>query len=66
LFDGFSGIIDLSDFSGIYMPVFGLGLHRPDCLRDYNVYKTASPEISRFPLMKLMHMPQVSDSGESK
>ncbi|MBL7216133.1 MAG: hypothetical protein ISS62_00435, partial [Desulfobacteraceae bacterium] len=34
---------------------------RPDCLRDYT---TAPSEISRFPLMKLMHMPQVSDSGE--
>ena len=40
---------------------FGLDLPRPDCLRDYT---TAPSEISRFPLMKLMHMPQVSDSGE--
>ena len=40
---------------------FGLGLPRPDCLRDR---ATAPSEISRFPLMKRMHMPQVSDSGE--
>lgn len=61
LFDGFSGTIGLSDFSEVYTPVFGLGLPRPDCLRDYS---TVSSEISRFPLMKLIHMPQVSDSGE--
>ena len=42
---------------------FGLDLPRPDCLRDYT---TVPSEISRFPLMKLMHMPQVSDSGEPK
>ena len=42
---------------------FGLDLPRPDCLRDYT---TNPSEISRFPLMKLMHMPQVSDSGEPK
>ena len=40
---------------------FGLGLPRPDCLRDYT---TAASELSRFPLMERMHMPQVSDSGE--
>ncbi len=40
---------------------FGLDLPQPDCLRDET---TAPSEISRFPLMKLMHMPQVSDSGE--
>jgi len=41
---------------------FGLNLPRPGCLRNYT---TAASELSRFPLMKLMHMPQVSDSGES-
>ena len=40
---------------------FGLDLLRPDCLWDYT---TAPSEISRFPLMKRMHMPQVSDSEE--
>jgi len=40
---------------------FGLDLPRPDCLRNHT---TAPSEISRFPLMKRMHMPQVSDSGE--
>ena len=40
---------------------YGLDLPRPDCLRNYT---TASSELSRFPLMKLMHMPQVSGSGE--
>ena len=40
---------------------FGLDLPRPDCLRDYT---TAASELSRFPLMERMHMPQVSDSGE--
>lgn len=61
LFDRFSGTIGLSDFSEVYTPGFGLDLPRPDCLRDYT---TAASEISRFPLMELMHMPQVSDSGE--
>ncbi len=31
---------------------------------DRTVLTTVSSEISRFPLMKLTHMPQVSDSGE--
>jgi len=51
----------LSDFSEVYTPGFrpwpspaGLSLGR----------NTAASEISRFPLMKSMHMPQVSDPGE--
>jgi len=40
---------------------FGLGLPQPDCLWDL---MTVSSELSRFPLMERMHMPQVSDSGE--
>ena len=40
---------------------YGLGLPQPDCLWEYS---TAAFELSRFPLMELVHMPQVSDSGE--
>ena len=32
---------------------------------DRSLYFKDTPEISRFPLMRFMHMPQVSDSGES-
>ncbi len=61
MFDSFPGTMGLSDFSEVYTPGFrpwpspaGLSLGR----------NTAASEISRFPLMKSMHMPQVSDSGE--
>ena len=39
----------------------GLGLPQQNCLWDLT---TVSSELSRFPLMECMHMPQVSDSGE--
>jgi hypothetical protein len=61
LFDSFSGTIGLSDFSEVYTPGF-----RPwpsPAGLSSGLY-TAASEISRFPLMKRMHMPQVSDSGE--
>ena len=32
---------------------------------DRSLISKDTPEISRFPLMKFMHMPQVSDSGKS-
>jgi len=62
LFGGFSGTIGLSDCSEAHKCWdCGLGLPQPDCLWDL---MTVSSELSRFPLMERMHMPQVSDSGE--
>ena len=61
LFDTFSGTIGLSDFSEVYTPGFR---PRPSPARLSSGLTTAPSEISRFPLMKRMHMPQVSDSGE--
>ena len=61
LFDGFPGTMSLSDFSEVYTPGFR---PRPSPARLSSGLTTAPSEISRFPLMKPMHMPQVSDSGE--
>jgi len=61
LFDSFSGTIGLSDFSEVYMPGFRPS---PSPAGLSSGLYTAASEISRFPLMERMHMPQVSDSGE--
>jgi hypothetical protein len=61
LFGGFSGTIGLSDCSEAHM----LGLRPWPSPTGLSVdLMTVSSELSRFPLMELMHMPQVSDSGE--
>ena len=63
LFDGFLGTIGLSDFPQPSIAVVLLRFTTPTSpchgLRPVH-------GISRFPLMKLTHMPQVSDSGEPK
>jgi len=53
--------MSLSDFSEVYTPGFR---PRPSPAGLSSGPTTAPSEISRFPLMKRMHMPQVSDSGE--
>ena len=53
--------MSLSDFSEVYTPEFR---PQPSPARLSSGLTTAPSEISRFPLMKRMHMPQVSDSGE--
>ena len=61
LFDSFSGTIGLSDCSEKHL----LGLRpRPSPTGLSVGFHTVFSELSRFPLMERMHMPQASDSGE--
>ena len=61
LFDSFSGTIGLSDCSEKHL----LGLRpRPSPTGLSVAFHTVFSELSRFPLMERMHMPQASDSGE--
>ncbi len=53
--------MSLSDFSEVYTPGFR---PQPSPARLSSGLTTVPSEISRFPFMKRMHMPQVSDSGE--
>jgi len=61
LFEGFTGTIGLSYFPQPFIVVVLLRL----TTRTSHCHMLRPVRgISRFPLMKLMHMPQVSDSGE--